>query len=287
MSKKFLLIIFLFPLILSAQEKSIKIVTYDSLFIADCKKFIYKELGTELDSSYFTKRNYLDKPYIYIYVSRPDMVAAPEDNGPFTTASDDAESLRKTSEMEKKGLQTMCYKTNANASTHMNNLFLAYPHEAIAFIMFHELTHNYQSYRHLSLPYEFNEAISDVIGNYGALKYAEETSKVDLKAVKHQLKTNEKIYACINLTTDKVNRNQAKQKIYHEKCYKTIRKILKHGNQFQKDRFDYTVNNAYLLRYSNYCKNYFLLKDVLMKEGSIKGLLEEMKHAVNTAGTDD
>ena len=250
------------------------------LFIDELKKFAFKEIGVELTGDLYTQWVKEEKPYIYLYVSLSEKVQQPiELTSPFIFyRTDEIAANEKALELKEMGYHTFCYKTYANSAARLSNRLLSYPKEAICFIIFHEFIHNYLEQQFIKIPYEFNEALCDVIGNYGALKYAQSTQNVDLAATENQIRTNEKIYTCLNATISKINKNPQIVKniqqvmTLNDKCSKIIRDILKKCNIFQKDRFDYTVNNAYLLKNEYYCKNYFLLK-----QKSIKDFLELMK----------
>ena len=109
------------------------------------------------------------------------------------------------------------------------------------------------------------------------MKYPE-TKKTDLALTKKQICINEKLYKCMNSFISRINSNPEKARQLDKKCNKRIHSILESANTFQRDRFNYEVNNAYLVKNQYYSKNYFLLKKILRKQKSIKGLLEIMKH---------
>jgi hypothetical protein len=46
----------------------------------------------------------------------------------------------------------------------------------------------------------------------------------------------------------------------YQSCKKIIDNTLTQCNGFQRDRFNYEINNAYLLKNRYYSKHYFLLK---------------------------
>ena len=170
----------------------------DSLvFIEDVKKFAFKEMGVELKGDFYTKSLESDKPYIYVYASLSDKIKAPYDlNYFFFCDTNSTLGTKKAEEYAAKGYHAFCYKTYANSDAKLNKRFLSYPREAEAFIIFHELTHNYISQLDITIPYDFNEALSDLIGNYGALDYY---SKFDLKNLKVQQKQLENNYSVIIL----------------------------------------------------------------------------------------
>jgi len=251
----------------------------DSLFISDLKKFAFSETGYELKGDFYITYAKQDNPYIWLVAARPGKIGRFNDSTSRLAYAGYDEDVAKSreNEMKEKGYQTFPYKTYGNAAAQLSTGLLSYPGEAQSFIVFHELTHNTLAELHIRMPYEFNEALSDVIGNYGTLDYAEAEGKVDAKAAKNQVRVNEKLYKHFNTYIEKINKHPEKGKSYHESCGKKVHHLLKKANAFQKDRFNYTVNNAYLLKNRNYCMEYFLLKRVLIKQKTIQKLLEVMK----------
>lgn len=249
------------------------------LYIDEVKRFAYNEIGYNLNGDFFNKWTNEEKPYIYLYVSLSDSIKRPtEFNYPyiFCGTDEDQANIEET-KFTQRGYHTFCYKTNANSAALLNKRLLSYSKDAIAFIIFHELTHHYLDRKNIKIPYEFNEALCDVVGNYGALNYSMSTQNLDLASVKNQIKSNEKIYKCLNEAISNINKNPKKTIVLNAKCQAAINDILKNANLFQKDRFDYHVNNAYLLKNEYYCKHYFLLKKVFLKLKTLKAFLELMK----------
>ncbi len=253
--------------------------TNDSLqFVEQVKTFAYKEIGIELKGDLFTKSMEVDKPYLYVYVSKPDKIECPKECYNFISCNTDQELAdQKSKEFQLKGYQTFCYKTYANSSAMLNKRFFQYPKEAESFIIFHELIHNYISQLEIKIPYDFNEALCDVIGNYGTVSFFKSDRILDATTAVMQLKHNENIYWCLNKYMSKINAKPTKAVSLNNSCNNMIKTILTECNLFQNDRFNFTVNNAYLLKNQYYSKNYFLLKKVLLKQKSIKDFLEIIK----------
>ncbi|MBP6334995.1 MAG: hypothetical protein KA444_05930 [Bacteroidia bacterium] len=253
------------------------VVKADSLlFIEDLKSFIYAEAGYELKESFYTEWSNEEKPYVYLYVSLSDSVKRPQEfKSSFIYYQTDEDSAKmKEQSYQRKGYHTFIYKTYANSAAQLNSNLIAYSKDAIAFIVFHEYIHNYLSERKIKIFYEFEEALCDVVGNYGALMYAQTRQKASLDSIQQQIESNEKIYKYMNQTVSMNNRNHVQVIEENEKCTKKVREILGNANLFQKDRFNYNVNNAFLLKNEYYSKNYFLLKDVFLKQKTLKAFLE-------------
>ncbi len=258
----------------------------DSLiFIESVKQFAYRVAGIDSLPGFYTKWSSEEKPYLYVYFSETSRVALPDSFDAFYFfGTDERNAAAKIEEVKSNGYHAFCYKTYANSSAMLNKRFVSYPKDAIIFIMLHEFTHNYIKLKNLKVPYEFNESLADVVGNYGALEFAMNRGEVNMDSVMLQIKTNEEIYSLLNKTIEKINRKQKKVSVINSECTETISGILKKGNLFQRDRFDYYVNNAFLLKNEYYCKYYFLLKKVYKKQKSLKAfmqIIESMPQNIN------
>ncbi|MCX6256737.1 MAG: hypothetical protein NTW49_02380 [Bacteroidia bacterium] len=252
---------------------------YDSLFIEKVKAFAFREFETELTGEFYTRFSEEDNPYLYLFISLPDKIKCPREfkSDYQYIGTDEEKAKEKETELISYGYQVFCYKTYANYFSELNKRFLNYTKEAQSFIILHELTHHYIRQQDFAIPYEYEEALCDVIGNYGTIIFAQADPELDIKSAENQVKTNEKIYLSINKYISKINNNPVKALTYHTNCEKKISAILLNCNTFQKDRFDFHINNAYLLKNENYSKNYFLLKKVLNKQKSISKLFDIMK----------
>lgn len=228
------------------------------------------------ERNFYTEWKNDENPYLYLYISHPNKIKQPVDfTTPFLAYGSDQLRLEKEEqEIKAKGYATFCYKTYATSSAFINKKLLSYPDEAIVFIVFHELIHNYLSSKKILLPYEFNEALCDVIGNYGTLEYSRTTGQIDtLKAIQLII-TNESIYSCLNETIDKINQDTNNVLTICRESQKTLDAHLQNANAFQQDRFQYPISTAYLLKNEYYAKHYLLIKKVLFKQKSIQGLLK-------------
>jgi hypothetical protein len=253
--------------------------TGDSLFFKEVKAFFFKETGTSLNADLYATWKDGDEPYYYLYVSEKDTVKTPAGlKYPFVMCSSDSEASQKELEFAGKGYAAFIYKSYANSAGVMNKRLMSYRNESKSFIVFHEMVHKYIEEQHLKIPYEFNEALADVIGNYGTLELSKSSKNMDKDIVEDQIKINEKIYKCINSYVKKINSHPRKVAVLNARCEKRVQSILKKGDLFQQDRFDYKVNNGYLLKNKFYSENYFLLKKVLQNQKSIKEFMELIKY---------
>jgi len=245
---------------------------YDSLFIDSTKKFANKEFGVELSSDLYTKWAQTNNSEILLFVSLPYRVQKPTNVGILD------ESKSKKEQYEKKGFITFEYEFYCDASTLLKERFLSFSFESISFIMFHELLHNYIIQEKINIPYELNEAACDVIGNYCTLKYINYNKRLQKDKVNKMIEVNEKTYEIMNKYIFRINQGSEDVDELCDQCNTELYPLSRTYDDFQKIRFYRAVNTAYLLKNSNYCVNYFLLKKVLLKAKNIKEFLKILRN---------
>ncbi len=252
--------------------------TADSTFIAGVKDYVFKEMNIVLDGTFYTHRDTSDQPLYYLYVSLKNKVEIPFGyNRKYATFNSKYDANIVATYRQNMGYATFLYLAYASSSTLLNKRLLSYRRESVTMIVFHELMHNYIEQFKLDIPYDFNEAAADILGNYGAKKYAADSHEINLKTVKKQLRLNENIYQCMNHCIAEISLHPDQTNTLTAACQQKIRKLLKHGDLFQHDRFDFDINTATLLKNSYYSKNYFLLKRVFLKQKSIAAFLDIIK----------
>ncbi len=176
--------------------------------------------------------------------------------------------------MDSLGLDTHLYKTYGTASTNLSIGLLSYSFESISFIVFHEATHRYIRSK-AKIPYEIEEAACDIFGNYGSLEFFERDKNLKSRIAKRQLKIIEKIAKRINISLNDLESNKSKDFINSKtKLKKTILRFSQNGSEFISDRYNYELNNAYLLRNKNYSMYYFKLKKLLILMEDISIFIE-------------
>ncbi len=250
------------------QEKGLKLE-----FIKNIRFFYESFVGISISNNFYSKWSEENIIYVYLYASLPNKIKPIEG---FTKYMYFGNSINagnnKKQELEKLGYHTFLYKTAGNSLTQLNNKLLSYSLEEISFIAFHELTHKY--FLNCKISYEIKEAACDIIGNYLSLEFSKKDNELKGCKVKKQIRRIEKINHTINLYSRSIENNQ---KIDHnqiyEKCEKDIFKTIGRKDQFLIDRYVHCVNNAFLLRYKSYSKNYFLLKELYFKLGTAKKFL--------------
>ncbi len=268
--------------------------TIDSIFFKKLKKFFFQEIGYELEGDFYTEsKNIEDFDYLLI-VSLPNKIESPnisKSNSikelflsrynlidiPYIDCGKDIENVKKIElENKEKGYHTLYFQNFLNSNTFLNNALISLSKEDICHIVFHELMHNYIRQKKIRMPRNYEEALCEVIGNYFALKFAENNNEIDTSLVKSQILTTEKIYQCINNYTFLINSCFGNVDSLNNECQKEINTILENVNSFPKERFGDNVNNAFLLLHNMYSKNYFILKELYFKQTSIKKFIDKI-----------
>lgn len=208
---------------------------------------IKDSLKLETGDHYFTDFIENDSMFNYVYVSYKDSIKKVTKDAFIYFENHPSEARFKADSFMNAGYDVMLYKTAGTSDAKLNRRLVEYDDLSLVFIMIHEALHRHKHNTKSKISYDKEEALCDVIAN----AYCGWMSGVSEKEHVYFVYCNEKIYELINSCSS--------GKISKEKCNKKIRIQLKNGTVFQRDRFDYAVNNAYLLRYSNYAKNYFKL----------------------------
>lgn len=183
--------------------------------------------------------------YCYVYAAQKNALK-PVFDAPFKYFDTDHTAARHYADsLQALGYDIMLYHTAGTSAAKLTARMLHYPSNSIAFIMLHESIHRHRQNTDSPLPYIFEEALCDLVANTHVGKVTGD-DLIDL-----YIDCNEQIYGLVN--------DALAGKISKAKCYKRIQKILTRSDAFQRDRFNYEVNNAFLLRYTSYCKYYFLL----------------------------
>lgn len=227
--------------------------------IQQLKTFLRSEIKLNLNNDFYdawdnrTTTNYL------LYISSSQTVKS-VNNRPFIFFGEDEKSaLKEKSTYDSLGYETLLYKSNNTISTKLSNSLLNFPSESIVFIVIHEAVH--QHLKGKSVPYIIEEAACDLVANYASIAFIEKNYSQLYKKAKKQKKLNERFYKNINDAQKlaDIALYAHKEKIYHS-ADKKIKHLVKRGNDLHRDRFNYGINNAFFVRYENYSKNYFVLK---------------------------
>jgi hypothetical protein len=243
------------PFSLWAEEKKPCEIVFDEL-----RKYIKTTLGIELNDSFYSewKEGYQH----YVYVSENSSIKRPENEPYFRFFGSDIEKAKEAQkELIEKGFHTMLYRTAATSAAKLYSPLATYPHHCLSFIAFHEAHHLHRKAgARKAIPYSFEEAAGDVLGNYVSLDFANSFPQlVNSESVKHQINVNESLYKKINATRKKIDSIKDSKHSF-KKLENFIAHKLKKEDNFKKDRFLYPINNAFFIRYGYYTSNYFLLK---------------------------
>jgi hypothetical protein len=233
--------------------------------IDSVKQYITSKTGMKIREDFYTEWQPENKWYHYLYVSLPDKIERKPKTPAFYYFGNDHEvALKKKKKFDRKGYHTFIYKTAGTSGTRITERLLSYSNEAIVFILFHEAFHHHTSIDSCTEPYSFNESTGDVLGNYLALEFYSNNETFKEKSLT-QITNNELIYSAMNETSEKINAGKNVSVSDYETCKKIIDSALTTCNDFQKDRFDYEINNAYFLKNRYYSEHYFLLKELYLK----------------------
>ncbi|MBI5541252.1 MAG: hypothetical protein HY951_14395 [Bacteroidia bacterium] len=263
----------------------------DSLFIDKLKKYFCNQIEYKLDGDLYSNWEKTDLPDYYLFVSYSNKIQFPDEyiypeniDGlsnkikikqfyPFVRFINLDSAKIIESAYTQKGYSTYIYYAYQDSRALLNKKLINYSKASICFIVFHELSHNYLKQKSIKIPYEFEEALCDVIGNYLTLKYYNNTINSQINEAKKEIHNTEQIYKCLNITINKISIDSNKISIFNNTCQRKMNKLLKKSSDFQNDRFKYPVNNAFLLKNSNYCLNYFLLKKVIWKHDDMQSII--------------
>jgi predicted aminopeptidase len=236
----------------------------DTIFFQNLKAFYSQKSGHSISPALYTKwAQKTSSPTHYVYISHSNKVsnALAEDN--FIYCGQDSEKAAAYSaKYRKSGYSVFDYMTFGTSDALITSSLLNYMAESRAFVVFHELTHNYFKEKKISINYLLNEAASDVTGVQFCKLLCSEKKSLDQKKLGEQVKRLEAIYFAINETVEKIAADSSKCGKYCRQARRTIKKQLKNSDAFYKDRFNYPVNTAYLLKNQNYCKYYFTVNDI-------------------------
>lgn len=228
--------------------------------LVDLKQFLKNEIHLYLGTDFYetwdnkTTTNYL------LYISSSQFVKSLNSH-PFVYFGEDEKKAKlEKSKYDSLGYETLLYKTNNAISTKLSSSLLNFPSESILFIIIHEAVH--QHLKGKSIPYIIEESSCDLIANYASIAFIEKYNTSLYKKAMKQKKMNEKFYKNINdaQRLADLELSPHKDKIFHS-ADKKLQNLIKRGNEFHKDRFNYDVNNAFFVRYENYTKHYFALKE--------------------------
>lgn len=221
-------------------------------YVRQYKKYIIAQLGLNVGKGFYSEFEKDTGFYYYVYASKANAIALPDTmkGSFFYMGRSAAEAIVKAKVWAVAGYDTLVYRTAGTSAAMLNSKLLGYCRHNILFIMLHEAVHVHLKRSQIKIPYAFEESLGDLLGNYGAMF----SGLVDYEKSRAMTVLNEQIYRfLIQCSTGEIS-GEARQ--HH------LNELMKHADSFRIDRFQYAVNNAYLLRNQFYTQRYFLLKHI-------------------------
>lgn len=247
---------------------------------------LHLNVGDDFYKKWSTRK---DSMYYYLYVSEANKIQSMRPNTSITKMCDVEDSaIAAANSFNKHGYQTLVYKTSGTSNAELTPKLLDYPDEAIAFIMVHEAVHQHIASLRFKprYPYNFEECLCDAVANKACVTMAKKLKLFDLKATIRQKKIFEKAFAYLNTQRERLDSSgiTAQAKIFKQSTSR-IKSLVCNGNQFQKDRMIYEVNNAYFLRIGDYATHYFEVKQMLNRRLTISGVIKKIYKREIKTGT--
>jgi len=241
------------------------------------KTFYNQKANYTLNRELFTIRAKNESiPFSYIYVSKPRAVENALGE-PFIYINDDtAKAAELCRNYTEKGLAAFHYKTFGTSDAYITRTLLSYSAESKAFLVFHELTHNYIHENCIDMGYSLNEAACDVIAVMFSKKLLREKHILQPERLNTEVRALETVYSVINLTIEKIKADSAHCDNYCEEAEQKIAVAVRNCDAFFKDRFLHPVTTAYLLKNSNYSRNYLMVKEIYADSKSLKKFMEAL-----------
>lgn len=266
---------FCFPC-LAQQNNSFKeqLKLIDSL-----KSFIQHKTDLKVWNGFYTKwANPNDSMYIFVYASKNDKVQSVIDSGKSAWKYFDKEDSATVfiKKLKLQGYHTLLYRTAGASSAFLNKELLSYPNEAVAFILFHEATHQQIRSSNKAIPYAYEEATCDAVANKFCKLFAQQTGLVSISKVHLQERIFERCYKFLNREKAILDSTHSDPNHIFRFSENRIKSLIKHGNQFHKDRMLYEINNAYILRISYYSSHYFEVKKYLQETNDISKVVNRI-----------
>lgn len=225
--------------------------------------FIKNDLGLLLSENYYCNWQENGNFNYYLYISKKDTIEAPSGFGAYRFLGTD--TLKYCSIIEpfdEANYDFLLYKTTGTSATMLNDRLLTFRPEVFSFILLHEAmhVHLYKTQLANSLLYAQQEALCDITGNYGTVLLAKKyPSLINYSDALNQLDINEAIDSLINISIVQVNEKESQASIQntYDMCYLQLKPLIDVMGDFHNDRYNYKINNAFLLRNSFYTSEYF------------------------------
>lgn len=166
--------------------------------------------------------------------------------------------------LDKNYFDTLLYKVHASNPRGLSKHLLNFSPEEIIPVLFHEIFHSCMrkiSPRHTIYGEEsFAEAFSYFLG----IEFSKLDNRLNTDLLIESEYAFENISLFIRQCVDEVEKGKVNDKFYRD-SERICRKIMTNLDDYQKQRFDYPFNNAFLLRYKKYCYDYYTNKQQVYK----------------------
>lgn len=225
------------------------------------RRFIRDELQLDIGDAFYTSWGEGTR-YSYVYVSRTDSLLPPAGISKFMYVGED--SLRADSmarEYAAVGFHTLHYRTAGTSAAKLNPTLWNYPIEAFVFIILHEAVHVHIRRTAQPVPYACEEALCDATADYYTPLFLQ-GNRQHYRAALRQRHVFEQVYALLNRAESDFYRSVDASVALRRAGIK-LRHWVKNGNAFQRDRYTYPLNNAYLMRNHSYAAEFFFFRDQL------------------------
>lgn len=227
----------------------------------DLKAYIHDVVKIDPGANFYTEWVNGSGMLNYVYISPKDALR-PSDSSSKAFLCFDYDSLKADSACKvyaARGFHVLHYRTTANSTAKLSRVLMDAPLEAFVSDVIHEAVHRHLRIDSLKLFYSMEEAVCDVVANHYTSLFLKD-SIYDYLAARRQAKQTEAIYTIINDAEDQfINKKRNPEYIYAQ-TKRQLDSILNESNNRLKLRFDYPVNNAFLLRNHYYAHNYFFVK---------------------------
>lgn len=244
--------------------------------IRELEDFAEDELGLRLHRKFYRKWLPVEQQLTYVYVSRPDSILLPPGKSNFNYfGTDTLKASEFAREQMDEGFDTMIYKTSGTSATKLTHHLLNYPSEALMFVVLHEMAHVHRDKSQLNIPYPAEESFGDFLGNYASEAFARQKYPAILHFIEKQRKIQEEIYELLKITEQQTQGIPVDQKNrYYQQVSSKMQALIENANEFQRDRYNYPVNHAYVLRNRYYYKWYFEFKAIHQKGNDLKEMVK-------------
>ena len=161
--------LFVIPILSFSQnpqaKKDLTLKEKNSLkLIREIELFGRRELKLKLHHHFYTQWQLVEQPNTYLYVSRADSILLPPNTDAFQFFGTDAFAAKLAADsITNAGLDAMIYRTSGNSAVRLTHQLLNYPHEAIIFIVLHEMAHVHSNQKKLKIPYSSEESFGDFL----------------------------------------------------------------------------------------------------------------------------